>query len=60
MHREGAATRAELLDELTQLEDEIGLQRLIREKATYRLEWAVRERERLRRLASLVRDEGAA
>jgi hypothetical protein len=58
-HRE--TTRHSLEDELTQLEAEIGRQRLIREKATYRLEWAVRERDRLRRhLASLIQDESAA
>ena len=48
-----------LSDELTQLEAEIGRQRLIREKATYRLEQALRERDRLsRHLASLAREEG--
>jgi hypothetical protein len=48
-------------DELTQLEAEISRQRLIREKATYRLERLVREKERLAcHLASLARGEGAA
>ncbi len=54
-------TRAALEDQLTRLEAEIGRQRLIREKATYRLERLVREKERLRcYLASLTRGEGAA
>ncbi len=44
-HRE--TTRRSLEDELTRLEAEIGRQRLIREKATYRLEQAVRELDRL-------------
>ena len=50
-----------LSDELTQLEAEIGRQRLIREKATYRLEQALRERDRLaRHLLYLAKEEGAA
>ncbi len=54
-------TRAELVDELTRLEAEIGRQRLIRERATYLLEQAVRERDRIaRNLVSLTRQEGAA
>lgn len=57
-HRE--TTRRSLEDELTQLEAEIGRQRLIREKATYRLERCIRELDRLRHLASLTRQEGAA
>ncbi len=54
-------TRAELVDELTRLEAEISRQRLIREKATYRLERCIRELDRLRHhLASLTQDESAA
>jgi hypothetical protein len=48
-------------NEMAALEAEIGRQRLIRERATYLLEQAVRELDRLRRhLASLARQEGAA
>jgi hypothetical protein len=48
-------------DELTQIEAEISRLRLTREKATYRLEQAVRERDRLaRHAASLAQEEGAA
>jgi hypothetical protein len=48
-------------DELTQLEAEISRLRLTRERATYKLEQAIRERERVaRHLASLVHNEGAA
>ncbi len=55
-HREN--TRRSLEDELTQLEAEIGRQRLIRERATYKLEWAVRERDRIAwHLASLTQEE---
>jgi hypothetical protein len=55
-HRETA--RRSLEDELTRLEGEISRQRLIRERATYKLEWAVRERDRIaRHLASLTQEE---
>jgi hypothetical protein len=58
-HRETA--RRSLEDELAELEAEIGRQRLIRERATYRLEQAVRERDRIaRHLVSLARQKGAA
>jgi N-formylglutamate amidohydrolase len=54
-------TLEDLGSEMTALEIEISRQRLIREKATYKLEWAVRERDRIaRHLASLVRNESAA
>jgi hypothetical protein len=47
--------------EHVELEAEIGRQRLIRERATYKLEQAVRERDCVgRHLASLIRNEGAA
>jgi hypothetical protein len=47
--------------ELTELEAEISRQRTIRERATYRLEQAVRERDRLaRHLASATGEKGAA
>jgi chromosome segregation ATPase len=50
-----------LADELTQLEHDISRLRLIREKATYKLEQALREQDRLsRHLAAATRDEGAA
>ena len=55
------ATLVVLGDKLTQLEAEISRLRLTRERVTYRLEQAVRERDRVaRHLASLVRKEGAA
>jgi len=55
-HRE--TTKRALEDDMATLEAEIGRQRLIREKATYRLERLVREKERLAcHLASLVREE---
>ena len=48
-------------DELTQLEAEMSRLRLTRERATYKLEQSVRERDRVaRHLASLVHNEGAA
>jgi hypothetical protein len=54
-------TIAVLGDELVQLEAEIGRLRLTRERLTYKLERAVRERDRLaRHLASLAKEEGAA
>jgi predicted nucleic acid-binding Zn-ribbon protein len=54
-------TRAELLDELGQLDRRIDELRGARAQITYDLEHAVKERERLRRhLAALVRDETAA
>jgi hypothetical protein len=47
--------------ELTQLEAEMSRLRLTRERATYKLEQSVRERDRVaRHLASLVHNEGAA
>ncbi len=47
--------------ELLELETEINRQRLVREKATYKLEQALREQDRLaRHLVALVQDEGAA
>ena len=47
--------------ELTQLEAEISRLRLTRERATYKLEQAVRERDCVaRHLSSLVHNEGAA
>jgi hypothetical protein len=51
-----------LPDELTQLEAEISRLRLVRERATYKLERVVRDRYRVaRHLASLARnEEGAA
>jgi predicted nucleic acid-binding Zn-ribbon protein len=49
MHREGAATRAELLDELGQLDRRIDELRGARAQITYDLEHAVKARERLRR-----------
>jgi hypothetical protein len=53
-------TRTELVAELDERELEISRQRLIRERATYRLEQLLRERDRLtRHLASLDRAEGA-
>ena len=49
-----------LPDELTQLEAEISRLRLVRERATYKLERVVRDRV-ARHLASLARnEEGAA
>ena len=49
-----------LSTELTELEAEISRLRLTREKATYKLERAVRERDRVaRHLASLAGEEGA-
>ena len=58
-HRE--TTRRSLEDDMTALEAEISRQRLIRERATYQLEQAVRERDRIaRHLVSLTRQEGAA
>ncbi len=46
-------------DELTRLEAEIGRLRLTRERATYRLEQRVRERDRVaRNLASLAQEHG--
>jgi hypothetical protein len=54
-------TIAVLGDELTRLEAEIGRLRLTRERATYRLEQRVRERDRVaRHLTLLAQDEGAA
>lgn len=51
-------TLAVLGDELTRLEVEIGRLRLARERSTYKLEQAVRERDRVaRHLASLAQDE---
>ena len=49
-------------DELTRLEAEISRLRLTRERATYKLEQAVRERDRLARhlLLYLAKEEGAA
>jgi hypothetical protein len=55
------ATIAALGSELTELEAEISCQRLIRERATYRLEQALREGDRLaRHIASATREEGSA
>jgi hypothetical protein len=48
-------------DELNSLEAETSRLRLTRERATYKLEQAIRERDRVaRHLASLVHNEGAA
>ncbi len=59
--RSAEETLEDLGSEMTALEIEICRQRLIRERATYRLEQAVRERDRIaRHLASLAREEGAA
>lgn len=60
--RENAMHRKETLtvsgDELTRLEAEIGRLRLTRERATYRLEQRVRERDRVaRHVASLAQEE---
>jgi catechol-2,3-dioxygenase len=51
-----------LEDDLLELETEISRQRLIRERSTYRLEQAVRERDRLaRHVEHLIQEsEGAA
>jgi hypothetical protein len=46
--------------ELLELETEIGRQRLIREKATYKLERLVREQDRVARHLASVRTDGAA
>ncbi len=54
-------TRAELLDELGQLDARIDELRIARSRASNDLEQNLKERDRLRRhLASLARDEGAA
>jgi hypothetical protein len=50
--------RAEIEDAVLNAEQEISRQRLIRERATYRLEQAIRERERLfRHLAAIERED---
>ncbi len=54
-------TRAEMEDELTQLDAHISELRITRGRITYDLEWALKERDRLRRnLASSVRNETRA
>jgi hypothetical protein len=59
MHRK--ETLNDFGDELARLEGEIGRQRLIRERATYNLEQAIRERDRIaRHLESMISEEGAA
>lgn len=55
------STRTELLAELDQLDARIQELRIARSRITYDLEWAIKERDRLRRhLALLTREEGAA
>ncbi len=57
----GVSTRTELLAELDQLDARIQELRGARAHIVYDLEWAVKERDRLRRhLASLDQDESAA
>ncbi len=54
-------TRAEVADELVRHDAHIAELRITRGRITYDLEWALKERDRLRRhLASLVRDASAA
>ena len=54
-------TARDLEAEILDLEREIARLRLAREKATYRLEQAVREQERLaRHLVYIQREDGAA
>ncbi len=54
-------TRAELLDELGQLDARIDELRIARSRASYDLEQNLKEHERLRRhLVLLGREEGAA
>ena len=54
-------TEAELLGQLSRLDARIGELRGARALLVYDLEWAIKERDRLRHhLASLDREEGAA
>ncbi len=59
MHSEDTLKSIEA--ELLELETEISRQRLIREKATYKLERLVREQDRVaRHLVSVTQNDGAA